>query len=131
MGLSIDVVTGAERNPQVTTEPLVSQLAIKMEPVMLNQVIHPWADAYSTVQSKYNKTFKGHMQPSPCIFHHSAYKTLFEYVMEDCPAVCGESWSCECLEAAIHQGNHASAQEPQAAKCFWEEALKKVKQGSA
>jgi len=38
------VVTGAERNPQVPTDPLMSQLAIKMESIMVNQVIQPWAE---------------------------------------------------------------------------------------
>jgi len=88
-------------------------------------------DAYNMVQSKYNKMFKGCMRPSPCIRHHPAYETLFEYAMEGCPIECGESWSWEQLEVAIHWGNHASAQDSQAAKCLHKEALKKVQQGSA
>jgi len=66
-------------------------------------------DAFNTVQSKYNKTFKGRMRPNPCIRHHPAYETLFEYATEGCPVDCGESWSQEQLEEAIHRGNHASA----------------------
>jgi len=31
-------------NPQDTTKFPMSQLAIKMEPVPLNQIIHPWAE---------------------------------------------------------------------------------------
>jgi len=88
-------------------------------------------DVYNTVQSKYNKMFKGHMQPNPCIRHHPAYETLFEYTTEGCPVDCGESWLQEQLEAAIHRGNHMSVQKLQAAKCLHEEALEKVEQGSA
>jgi len=88
-------------------------------------------DAFNTVQSKYNKTFKGCMWPSPCIWHHPAYKTLFKYATDGCPIVCDESWSWEWLEAAIQRGNHASAQELQAEKCLCEEALEKEQQGSA
>jgi len=71
------------------------------------------------------------MRPNPCIRHHPAYETLFEYATDGCPVDCGESWSQDQLEAAIHRGNHASAQDPQAAKCLREEALEKVEQGSA
>jgi len=88
-------------------------------------------DSYNTVQSKYNKMFKGCMHPNPCIQHHPAYKTLFEYATDSCPVDCGETWSRDQLEVAIHRGNHASAQDPQAAKCLHEEALEKVEQGSA
>jgi len=88
-------------------------------------------DAYNTVQSKYNKTFKGRMRPNPCIRHHPAYETLLEYATDGCPVDCGETWSRIQLEAAIDRGNHASAQDPQAAKCLREEALEKVAQGSA
>jgi len=91
----------------------------------------PAEDEYNTVQSKYNKMFKGCMWLNPCIRHHPAYKTLFEYATEGCPVDCRESWSREQLEAAIHRGNHALAQDPQAAKCFHKEALEKVEQGSA
>jgi len=38
------VALGAETNPQDTTKFPMSQLAIKMEPVPLNQIIHPWAE---------------------------------------------------------------------------------------
>jgi len=38
------VSSGAEANPQDTTKLPMSQLAIKMEPVPLDQIIHPWAE---------------------------------------------------------------------------------------
>jgi len=36
--------TGAETNPQDKTKPPISQLAIKLEPVPLDQTIQPWAE---------------------------------------------------------------------------------------
>jgi len=38
------VASGAETNPQDTTKLPVSQLAIKMDLVPLDQIIHPWAE---------------------------------------------------------------------------------------
>jgi len=37
------MAAGAETNPQDTIKLPVSQLAIRMEPVPLNQIIHSWA----------------------------------------------------------------------------------------
>jgi len=80
-------------------------------------------------QSKYSSMFQGCMRPNPCISHHPAYATLFQYATEGCPVDCGESWSKEHLEVVILQGPHISAKSPEAAACLQQEALEKVAQG--
>jgi len=95
-------VSGIDNTSATTTKKVTWKTPIVDESELSASATEKTAeDAYNTVQSKYNKTFKGRMRPSPCIRHHPAHETLFEYATDGCPVDCGESWSQEQLEAAI------------------------------
>jgi len=96
-----------------------------------DSVSHPETDTFNPSQSKYQPAFQGRMHPDPSIQHHPAYPILFEYATNGCPVDCGQSWSKEHVEAAIHRGPHISAKSPKAAACLQQEALEKVAQGEA
>jgi len=51
--------------------------------------------------------------------------------MHGCLVTCGDPWLQEHLEAVIQQGNHPSANTPEAWKLLCAKALEKVSQGTA
>jgi len=69
------------------------------------------------------------MFPHPSTSHHPAYPILLNFAHNGCPVDCGPKWSLKQLQDAVNQGNHPSAQTPEAITCLHKEMLKKVKQG--
>ena len=61
------------------------------------------------------------MQPSGLATHHEAGNLLAEWAMYGCPAMTGQNWTAEQMEAAILQGPHKSALEPDAILHFAQE----------
>jgi len=60
------------------------------------------------------RAHRNKMCPSGLALHHPAAHTLLEYASNGCPALTGQPWTREQMQAAIDRGPHASALIPDA-----------------
>ena len=70
------------------------------------------------------------MSPSTCVNFHPLTETLREWE-EGVPVDCGEDWTREMIEAAIHQGPHKSPLTPEAMQLIEEDVAYQVRAGYA
>jgi hypothetical protein len=70
------------------------------------------------------------MSPSACVNFHPFTETLREWE-EGVPVDCGEDWTREMIDAAIHQGPHKSALAPEAMALVEEDVAYQVRAGYA
>lgn len=71
----------------------------------------------------------GTMHPSGLAMHHPAADRLFQYATQGCPAMSGNNWTREMIQAAIDRGPHESALAPDAMAYIQTEARDKEKIG--
>ena len=71
------------------------------------------------------------MVPAGLALDHPAAPLLLKYATEGCPVNTGQPWTLEEMEAAIHQGPHASALAQDAIAAFDIELREKLQKGQA
>jgi len=71
-------------------------------------------------------TYRNKMCPSGLALNHPAAATLLEYATKGCPALTGQPWTREQMQAAIDRGPHVSALVPDAMKQLDAEIEEKI-----
>lgn len=63
------------------------------------------------------------MRPQRDALRHPAADDLLDYASKGCPVDCGRDWTLKEMEAAIKAGNSKTMDNPDATRCYREEAF--------